>query len=111
MTKLGKLLATVIDGGTINRAKDPIGHVGRTRDLEKVSAREAGEGFAVQSSRFAVHGSQFAVGGLRLVGCSSFMAGQSGRSGGPYGTNRTNGNYMTRLLNRKTRDLKLATEG
>jgi hypothetical protein len=41
MTKLGKLLATVIDGGTINRAKDPIGHVGRTRDLEKVSAREA----------------------------------------------------------------------
>jgi hypothetical protein len=111
MTKLGKLLATVIDSGTINRAEYPIGHIGRTRDLEKVSAREAGEGLAVHSSQFTVHNSRFAVGGLRLgVGCSSFMADQSSRSNGPYGTNRTNGNHMTSLLNRKTRDLKLVTE-
>ena len=61
MTKLGKLLTTMIDGGTINRAEYPIGHIGRTGDLEKVSAREAGEGFAVHSSRFTVHRSQFAV--------------------------------------------------
>jgi hypothetical protein len=61
MTKLGKLLATVIDGGTINRAEYPIGHIGRTRDLEKVSAREAGEGFAVHSSQFTVHSSQFTI--------------------------------------------------
>ncbi|HEX6566020.1 MAG TPA: hypothetical protein VF020_17150 [Chthoniobacterales bacterium] len=54
MTKLGKLVATVIDGGTINRAKDPIGYVGRTRNLEKVFAGEAGEGLAVHSSRLAV---------------------------------------------------------
>jgi len=51
MTKLGKLLTAVIDGGAINRAEHPIGHIGRTRDLQKVSARDAGEGFAVHSSR------------------------------------------------------------
>jgi hypothetical protein len=66
MTKLGKLLTSVIDGGTINRPKDPIGHVGRTRDLEKVSAGEAGEGFAVHSSQFAVGGSLF-VGQMRRL--------------------------------------------
>jgi len=56
MTKLGKLLTTMIDGGTINRAEYPIGHIGRTRDLEKVSAREAGEGLAVHGLRLAVGG-------------------------------------------------------
>ncbi|HTD17100.1 MAG TPA: hypothetical protein VK673_18090 [Chthoniobacterales bacterium] len=68
MTKLRKLLATMIDGGTINRAEHAIGHIARTRDLEKMSARDAGEGFAVHSSRllgegFAVHSSQFTVRG------------------------------------------------
>jgi hypothetical protein len=56
MTKLGKLLATMIDGGTINRAEYPIGHIRRTRDLEKVSAREAGEGLAVHGWQFTVCG-------------------------------------------------------
>lgn len=65
MTKLGKLLTSVIDGGAINRPKDAIGHVGRTRDLEKVSAREAGEGFAVHSSRLVVACSSVRCGGWR----------------------------------------------
>ena len=67
MTKLGKLLATVIDSGTINRAEYPIGHIGRTRDLEKVSARETGEGFAVHSSQFTVHSSRFTVRSSRFT--------------------------------------------
>jgi len=66
MTKPGKLLATVIDGGTINRAEYSVRHIGRTRDLEKVSAREAGVGFAV-------HGSQLAVGGGLFGGCSGLV--------------------------------------
>jgi hypothetical protein len=73
MTKLGKLLTSVIDGGTINRAKDPIGYVGRTRDLEKVSAREA----------FAVHGGVLEVSGLQLAVCRALgdgLVGGYGRS-------------------------------
>ena len=83
MTKMRKLLATVIDGGTINRPEHPIGHIGRTRDLEKMSAGEA----------FAVHGEGFAV-------CRLQLAVRSGLDG-THGTNGTNGNHMTSLLNRK----------
>ncbi|HYZ74171.1 MAG TPA: hypothetical protein VE641_13915 [Chthoniobacterales bacterium] len=69
MTKLRKLLTAVIDGRTVNRAEHSVGHIGRTRDLEKMSAREAGEGFAVHSSQFTVHNLRwFAVsGGLFVV--------------------------------------------
>ena len=62
MTKLGKLMAAMIDGGTINRAEYPIGHIGRTRDLEKMSS---GEALAVHGWRLAVHSLQFTVRGWR----------------------------------------------
>ena len=113
MTKLGKVLAAVIDSGTINRAEHPIWHIGRTRDLEKMSSGEAlavhGWRFTVCGWRFAVCSWRFAVGGLQLAVCSwrlgvassSFMADLWGGSDGTYRTNETNGNHMTSLLNKK----------
>jgi hypothetical protein len=44
----------VIVGGSINGAEYPVGHIGWTWDLEKVTSGEAGGVFAVHGSRFAV---------------------------------------------------------
>ena len=44
MTKMRKLLATVIDGGTINRPEHPIGHIGRSGNLQEMPAAMARRG-------------------------------------------------------------------
>ena len=101
MTKLGKVLATVINGGTINRAEHPIWHIGRTRDLEKMSS---GKALAVHSSQLAVYGWQLAVSSWGLGACSSLMAALGSLMAAldeTYGTHETNGDHMTSLLNRK----------
>ena len=67
MPELGKLLATVVDGGTINRAEHPIRHIGRTRDLEKMSPGEMGGGFAVHNSLFSVSGLRALMARLSLM--------------------------------------------
>ena len=73
MTKLGKFLATMIDRGAINRAEHPIGHIGRARDLEKMSARDAGEGFAVHDSQFTVRGYRLGVVVWRFVAVCGWL--------------------------------------
>ena len=70
MTELGKLLTTVINGRPIDGADHAIRHIGRTRDLKKVSA---GEVLAVHGGVLAV-----AVGGSVRVARMGLM--------GPMGT-------------------------
>ena len=67
MTKLGKLPAAVIDGGAINRPEHPVRHIGRTRDLEKMSSGEMGGEFAVHSSLFSVSGLRALMARLSLM--------------------------------------------
>ena len=97
MTKLGKILAPVINRGTINGAEYPIRDIGRSWDLEKMASGEA----------FAVHGGGVSNGWwFRRRSRTGYRGGWDGirlrQAYGATGPNGTNGTYMTRLLNKKT---------